>query len=84
LIAFGTRLLRVDGHDIDALYAPTELAPDGKPLIVLAYTNPCQGIDLLEARRPKLHYVRFKDEAERAQYAAVLDTMRKNETRSAN
>jgi transketolase len=76
LIAFGMRASRVDGHAVDALYAPTELSPDGRPLIILAYTNPCRGIDLLGARRPKLHYVRFKDEAERDQYAALLEEMK--------
>ncbi len=77
LTAFGMRAFRVDGHDVDALNAPAETLPDGRPLIVLAYTDPCQGIDLLEERRPKLHYVRFKDEVERARYSEVLAAMKK-------
>ncbi|MEW5720450.1 MAG: 1-deoxy-D-xylulose-5-phosphate synthase N-terminal domain-containing protein [Chloroflexota bacterium] len=83
LLAFGMRASRVDGHDVDALYTPTELSPNGKPLIVLAYTNACQGIDLLKARRPRLHYLRFKDEAERDQYAALLNEM-KNQAMSSS
>lgn len=76
LEAFGARVFEVDGHDIAALAAPAALAPNGQPLIVLARTNPCQGIPLLESRQPKLHYLRFKNENERAQYAAALAAMR--------
>jgi transketolase len=75
LEAFGARVLAVDGHDVAALAAPARLAPDGRPLVVLAYTNPCQGIGLLEERRPKLHYVRFKSERERARYRSFLADM---------
>ncbi len=78
LAAFGARVVRTDGHDVEALAAPAQLAPDGRPLIVLAYTNPCQGIELLEARRPRLHYVRFRDEQERARYRAFLTDMQEN------
>lgn len=75
LEAFGARVVTVDGHNVTRLAAPAELEPDGRPLFVLAYTNPCQGIAPLEARRPKLHYVRFKDEAERDYYRSILATM---------
>ncbi len=78
LAAFGARALRVDGHDVEALAAPARLAPDGRSLVVLAYTNPCQGIDVLEERRPRLHYVRFKSDPERARYKSVLAQMREN------
>ncbi|MFA7098066.1 MAG: 1-deoxy-D-xylulose-5-phosphate synthase N-terminal domain-containing protein [Gammaproteobacteria bacterium] len=75
LEAFGARVVKVDGHDVEALAAPAELAPDGRPLVVLAYTNPAQGIPILEERRPKLHYVRFKSEDERNRYRAALADM---------
>jgi transketolase len=68
LEAFGVRVYKVNGHDIEALAAPADLPPDGRPLFVLAYTNTSQGIEILEERKPKLHYVRFKDEQEREQY----------------
>lgn len=70
LEAFGARVCSVNGHDAEALAAPAELEPDGRSLFVLAYTNPCFCIDLLEERRPKLHYVRFKSEEERQRYQA--------------
>jgi transketolase len=76
LEAFGARVVSVDGHDVEALAAPAEEPPDDRALVVLARTNPCQGIAILEERRPKLHYVRFKDEAERARYGAALAALR--------
>lgn len=75
IAAFGARVVRADGHDVDALAAAADLEPDGRPLVVLAYTNPSQGIPILEERRPKLHYVRFKSEDERNRYRAALAAM---------
>lgn len=72
LQAFGARVCRVDGHDVQALVKPARLKANGKPLVVLAHTNPCQGLELLRTRAPRLHYLRFNSEAERQQYAAVL------------
>ncbi len=74
LEAFGARVCRVDAHDVDALARPAELPPDGRPLVVLAYSNPCQGFPILEARRPKLHYVRFSNPQEKARFQTVLET----------
>jgi transketolase len=75
LEAFSARVAVVDGHDIDALAAPAELKLDGRPLFVLAYTNPCAGMSFLQARRPQLHYVRFKDDQERQQFRSFLEAM---------
>jgi len=75
LESFGARVVAVNGHDLDALAAPAAWEGDGRPLFVLAYTNPCQDIPLLEARRPKLHYVRFQDAREKSQYADFLAEM---------
>jgi transketolase len=75
LEAFGARVFSVDGHDPVALAAPTGLPADSRPQVVLCYTDPTRGIPLLEARKPKLHYVRFKDEAERLQFAAYAAEM---------
>jgi transketolase len=73
LSSFGARVFEVDGHDPEALNQPAELAGDGRPVFVLANTDPCHGIELLRERSPKLHYVRFKNQAETARYQAVLD-----------
>ena len=68
LAAFGADVIEVDGHDIPALAE----AGQQKPRAVICHTNPCQGIPLLESRYPNLHFVRFKNEEERAQYREFL------------
>ncbi len=65
LTAFGAEVVEVDGHDIPAIHAASEKQPEQGALVMLAYTNPCQGMDYLNKRRPKLHYVRFSSEEEK-------------------
>jgi len=72
LESFGARVLSVNGHDIEALAKPASLPPDGRPLFVLAYTDTSQAMSILEERKPKLHYIRFKDEHERQHYREYL------------
>jgi transketolase len=72
LRAFGAEVCEVDGHDPDALWAATARIGRGKPLVVIARTDPCRGIDLLRQRSPKLHYVRFKNQEEFQAYRQVL------------
>ncbi len=55
--------------------APAQESHQGKPLVVLARTDPCRGMELLRPRAPKLHYVRFKTDDERAAYERVLAEM---------
>jgi transketolase len=73
LHAFGARVVEVDGHDIDALAAPAGLPPDGRPLFVLARTDPARGVPLMRERAPNLHYLRFASDEERARYQAAFD-----------
>ncbi len=73
--AFGASVVRVDGHDICALVDAAALAHPGKPHFILADTNTAQGVPLLERRKPHLHYVRFKDEAEKAEFVKFWETM---------
>ena len=75
LEAFGARVFEVDGHDVDALAAPAALAPDGRPLVVLARTDACRGLDVMRARAPKFHYLRFTSEEERQSYQKVYQQM---------
>lgn len=72
LEAFGARVFAVDGHDLDALAAPAALEPDGRPLVVLALTDPARGVEPLRKNAPKLHYLRFKHNDERRLYETVL------------
>jgi len=73
LRAFGASACEVDGHDVDALAEAASTPHQGSPLCVVARTDPCRGMELLRSRIPKLHHVRFRDEAERARYRALLD-----------
>jgi len=68
LEAFGARVITVNAHNPVEIEAASVYQADGKPLVVLCESNPCHGIDLLEKRRPKLHYVRFLKEEEREEY----------------
>jgi transketolase len=70
--AFGCRVFRVDGHDLDALAAPAELPPNGRPTVVLAVTDTCRGMEILRARAPKFHYFRFQDDAEYRRFQDLL------------
>ena len=76
LTAFGAKVYKIDGHDLDKLVEPFLEQPEGKPVIVLAETKPWQGIELLKNRFPKLHYVRFTSQQEKDQYAQVLESRR--------
>lgn len=76
LEGFGARAIVVDGHDVEAIDAAVnETEHAGKPLFVLAYTDTAKGIPLLEERKPNLHFVRFKDDAEIARFREFLETM---------
>lgn len=72
LESFGARVFRVDGHDSKALIRPSRLKPNGKPLFVLADTCPWKGIDIIQEKAPKMHYIRFDSETERGFYLRWL------------
>ena len=63
---FGGVAVGVDAHDLDEIRAAANTPHEGKPLIILANSSPYQGMPTLQSRFPRLHYVRFKSEAERA------------------
>ena len=77
--AFGWSAVKVDGHDIEAMSRACATPHRHKPLVVLAYTSPYQGISIMKERYPNLHYVRFKSEEERARYQRVLNSMQSAE-----
>jgi transketolase len=72
LAAFGADAVEVDGHDVEALAAPASRPREGRPLVVVARTDPCCGLELLRRRAPRLHYLRFKSAQEREQYEQAL------------
>ncbi len=63
---FGAACIEIDGHDLTAMRDAAREKHDGKPLIILARTNPYNAMPILQERFPRLHYVRFKSEDERA------------------
>jgi len=67
-IEFGATCVEIDGHDIGAMRDAVKEPHDGKPLIILARTSPYQTMPILEERFPRLHYLRFKSEDERARF----------------
>ena len=69
------RVAGVDGHDVEQLAAPVRAEPDGRPLAVLARTDPCRGMPPMRARAPRLHYVRFTDDDERRAFHDLLDEL---------
>ncbi|MFY0595598.1 MAG: transketolase [Cognatishimia sp.] len=69
---FGAACVEIDGHDINAMRDAVKEKHDGKPLIILARTNPFHAMSILEERFPRLHYVRFKSEDERARMNASI------------
>jgi transketolase len=75
LEAFGARVFVVDAHDANALAAPAEVEPDGRPVVVLCYSDPTRGLPLLNNRAPKLHYLRFISEEERESYRTEYEKM---------
>lgn len=73
LTSFGAKAVEVSGHDLEALVDAVENTQnEGMPLVVLANTNPCQGMDILKPRLPRLHYVRFTDAEEKERFREVL------------
>ncbi len=76
LRAFGAHVVEVDAHDLAAMDAALDQAQPGKPLVILANSNPSMGIPLLEERRPILHYLRFSSDEERQKYAAAFQAMK--------
>jgi len=73
LLGFGATVSVVDGHDLDALASAMNDRVPEKPHFVLCYTDTAKGIPMLDKRKPKLHFVRFKDDAEIAKYQTFLE-----------
>lgn len=72
--AFGAKAVKVNGHDIEAIEAAAKQGEKDKPLVILCYTNPTQGISYLNDRRPILHFVRLKED-EMEKYTKLYEEM---------
>lgn len=57
--AFGWDVAVVNGHvPAEIVNAVDTKLPDGRPLVVLCYTDTTRGVPYLDYRKPNLHYVR--------------------------
>jgi len=70
--AFGAEVVELDGHDIEAIHAAGSRRPEQGALVLLANTDPCRGMDYLNRRRPRIHYVRFVKEGEKQELEAAI------------
>ena len=66
--SFGALCIEIDGNDLAAIRDAASEPHEGRPLIILARTSPFHTMPILKERFPRLHYVRFKSEEERARY----------------
>ncbi|MDH5716373.1 MAG: transketolase [Spirochaetia bacterium] len=64
LKSFGAYTISIDGHNITEICEASKIKPVNGPLVILANTNPWQGMSYLKKRSPRLHYVRFKSNEE--------------------
>ncbi|MDI9413481.1 MAG: thiamine pyrophosphate-dependent enzyme [Bacillota bacterium] len=73
--AFGARVFRINGHDIEKIAELGELAPADVPTFVLCDTNPHKDMEILKERYPKYHYTRFSSDEERERYQEHYDEL---------
>ncbi|RKF08472.1 transketolase [Oceaniradius stylonematis] len=71
-LTFGAACVEIDGHDLGAMRDAVREPHEGRPLIILAHTSPFHTMSILQERFPRLHYVRFKSEDERARMNASI------------
>ncbi len=71
-ISFGATCVEIDGHDLGAMRDAVNEPHAGKPLIILARTSPFRTMSILKERFPQLHYVRFRNEEDRARCNASI------------
>lgn len=72
--AFGWEAREVDGHDVRALDAAMSGASD-KPVLVIARTNPTNGLPLYQERAPLLHTLRFTSPEDKARFEQAYEEM---------
>jgi transketolase len=69
LKAFGAKVYRIDGHNIEKIAETgTKKQTSCVPVFVLCDTDPCRGMPFLEKRKPKFHYVRLTNPQELAEF----------------
>ena len=69
--SFGWDVDKIDGNDINQILKSGFSASD-KPKVILGYTDPAKGIEILKDRPDALHYVRFANPFEKIKYNNFL------------
>jgi len=69
--SFGWDVDKIDGNDINQILKSGFSASD-KPKVILGYTDPAKGIEILKDRPDALHYVRFAHPFEKIKYNNFL------------
>lgn len=69
--SFGWDVDKIDGNDINQILQSGYSAID-KPKVILGYTDPAKGIEILKDRPDALHYVRFAHPFEKIKYNNFL------------
>jgi transketolase len=72
LESFGARVFTARGNNYEELSGPAFLPADGRPSVILSYSCPYEGIELMKKNAPKFHYMRFKNEDEKKIYMELL------------
>ncbi len=72
LASFGAKVYRIYGHNLNILAETAEYSPEGRPVFVIADTDPCHGLDMLRSRYPDFHYFCFNNEDEKNLYRNLL------------
>jgi transketolase len=69
--SFGWDVDKIDGNDINQILQSGFSTKD-KPKVILGYTDPAKGIEILKDRPDALHYVRFAHPFEKIKYNNFL------------
>lgn len=69
--SFGWDVDKIDGNDINQILQSGFSAKE-KPKVILGYTDPAKGIEILKDRPDALHYVRFAHPFEKIKYNNFL------------
>jgi len=69
--SFGWDVDKIDGNDINQILK-SGLSASDKPKVILGYTDPAKGIEILKDRPDALHYVRFANPFEKIKYNNFL------------
>lgn len=73
--AFGAKVVTVNGHDIEEIEEACHMYAEDKPLVILCYTSPTQGIPLLKKRKGQMHFIRFEPGKEYDEYLEFYKSM---------